>query len=118
MPQWGAGLLCVYIVLGLSRTTWRKAGRLVFVVTGIVIALVMASYMSSTPTPIFTPGAGNVAASAQQTTTTPGQTSTTGEDTAGRELYVTPAALAAAQSKEQQSSSSSSSSGSDGADGQ
>ena len=59
MPQWGVGLLVVYIVLGLSRTTWRKAGRLVFVVTGIAIAAVMVSYMHSTPTPVFIKGAAS-----------------------------------------------------------
>jgi hypothetical protein len=121
MPQWGAGLLALYIVLGLSRTTWRKAGRLAFVVTGIVIALVMVSYMHSTPKPIFTtlPN-GQIAQAPPQ----PGVAQKpSAEDTTGRELYVTPAAIAAAQSASQQqsysssSSSSSSSSTGGGADG-
>jgi hypothetical protein len=99
MPQWGVGLLCVYIVLGLSRTTWRKAGRLVFAVTAIVIALAMLSYMHSTPQPIFTKAPnGQLVPAPQQ----PGATQKpSGEDTTGRELYETPAAIAAAQSNTQ-----------------
>lgn len=116
MPQWGVGLLVVYIVLGLSRTTWRKAGRLVFVVTGIAIAAVMVSYMHSTPTPVFIKGAASQVAPPQ-----PGiQQKPSAEDTTGRELYVTPAAIAAAQSAAAQNNAqqASSSSADGGAAGQ
>lgn len=49
MTQWGMLLLCVFIALGVSRTSWRKAGRLALVMTTIVIAVAMLSYMHSTP---------------------------------------------------------------------
>src|SRR3954454_11309886 len=115
MPQWGVGLLAVFVVLGLSRTTWRKAGRLVFVITAIVIGAVMVSYMPPNPPPVFMKGPASQVAPPQ-----PGiQQKPSAEDTTGRELYVTPAAIAAAQSaaaqdNAQQASSSSADGGANG----
>ena len=44
-------MLCAYIALGATgRLTWRQAGRVALVLTAIVIAVVMVSYSSTTPT--------------------------------------------------------------------
>jgi Na+(H+)/acetate symporter ActP len=51
MTEWGMLLLCAYIALGATgRLTWRQAGRVGLVLTAIVIAAVMVSYSSTTPT--------------------------------------------------------------------
>ena len=45
MTAWGLLLLALYVGLGVSgRATWRKAGRLVAVLTGLVMVAVFASY--------------------------------------------------------------------------
>ena len=51
MTEWGMLLVCAYIALGATgRLTWRQAGRVSLVLTAIVIAVVMFSYSSATPT--------------------------------------------------------------------
>jgi hypothetical protein len=51
MTEWGMGLLCAYIALGATgRLTWRQAGRVAFVLTAIVLAVVVVQYSSITPT--------------------------------------------------------------------
>jgi hypothetical protein len=37
-------LLGAYVALGVSRLTWRKAGRLAVLLTAVVLAGVFASY--------------------------------------------------------------------------
>jgi hypothetical protein len=49
MTQWGMLLLCVYIALGLSRVSWRNAGRLAFVLTVVVIGAAIIGYKHSGP---------------------------------------------------------------------
>jgi hypothetical protein len=50
MTQWGMLLLCSFIVLGATgRITWRKAGRIALVLTGIVMTVVVISYERKTP---------------------------------------------------------------------
>ena len=44
MTNWGYLLLCVYVGLGVSRMTWRKAGTAGLVVTSVVLVAVFASY--------------------------------------------------------------------------
>jgi hypothetical protein len=51
MTEWGMLLLCAYIALGATgRLTWRQAGAAGFGLTVIVIAVVMLSYSTTTPT--------------------------------------------------------------------
>jgi hypothetical protein len=44
MTQWGTLLLVLYVLLGLSRATWRKAGRIALILTTLALVGVMASY--------------------------------------------------------------------------
>ena len=44
MPQWGIGLLAVYVVLGVSGAKWRKAGHIGVTVTAVVLLAVFARY--------------------------------------------------------------------------
>jgi hypothetical protein len=44
MTQWGFFLLCVYVALGVSRMSWRKAGTAAAMMTAIIMAAVFASY--------------------------------------------------------------------------
>jgi hypothetical protein len=56
MTEWGMGLLCAYVVLGVTgRLTWRQAGYAAFVLTVIVIAAVMVGYSKSTPIDEYIP---------------------------------------------------------------
>ena len=78
MTQWGMLLLCVYIALGVSRsTTRRQAGRIALVLTAVVIGVVMISYTTSGPSVPTPTLSDNIP------TTTNGKPST--EDTAGRQ---------------------------------
>lgn len=49
MTQWGMLLLCMFIVLGVGRTSWRKAGTIALLFTVIVLGVATTSYMHSTP---------------------------------------------------------------------
>jgi len=44
MPQWGMGLLALYVVLGVGGTKWRKAGHISVAVTAVVLLAVFAKY--------------------------------------------------------------------------
>jgi hypothetical protein len=44
MTNWGVLLLCAYIALGVSNTSWRKAGRLSLAATIIAIGAAMSTY--------------------------------------------------------------------------
>jgi hypothetical protein len=85
VTQWGMLLLCVYIALGVSRASWRKAGRLAVVFTVIVIGIVMAQYTSKTPKLVISPlngtNSGNLSSPAQNTD------SANSEDTTGRDYW-------------------------------
>lgn len=71
MTQWGMLLLCVYISLGVSRTTWRKAGRIALVLTTIVIGVVIISYRHKTIVDKYVPSLdAPVYATGVQTTST------------------------------------------------
>lgn len=51
MSEWGMLLLVAFIALGATgRLTWRQAGTVAFGLTVIVIAVVMVSYSTTTPT--------------------------------------------------------------------
>ena len=49
MTQWGMLLLCVYITLGVGRVSWRKSGHIAFVITAVVIAAAVVSYVHKAP---------------------------------------------------------------------
>ena len=49
MTEWGMLLICLYIGLGASGLTWRKAGQIALGVTTLVIAAAIVSYMHTTP---------------------------------------------------------------------
>jgi hypothetical protein len=56
MTQWGMLLLCAFIALGAtSRLTRRQAGRAALAVIVVVIAAVIVSYKTSTPTDKYIP---------------------------------------------------------------
>jgi hypothetical protein len=44
MTHWGFGLLAVYVALGLSRTSWRKAGRIATLATAGIVAYALHTY--------------------------------------------------------------------------
>lgn len=44
MSLWGYGLLATFLTLGVSRTSWRKAGRLTTMAALIVMAYAFHSY--------------------------------------------------------------------------
>jgi hypothetical protein len=45
MTTWGYLLLAAFVVLGLTdRTTWRRAGRAVVIVTALLMVVVFANY--------------------------------------------------------------------------
>jgi hypothetical protein len=44
MPQWGIGLLALYVVLGVSGAKWRKAGHVGLALTAAVLLAVFAKY--------------------------------------------------------------------------
>ena len=51
MTEWGMLLLCAFIALGATdRLKWRQAGVAALGLTVIVIAVVMVSYSTTTPT--------------------------------------------------------------------
>lgn len=44
MTHWGYALLAVFVVLGLSPVSWRKAGRLATMISVAVVAYALHSY--------------------------------------------------------------------------
>ena len=84
MTQWGMLLLCVYIALGLSRVSWRTAGRLALALTVVVIGTAIISYKHSGP-PLPTWNVGGTPADAVNAgvPVSPGTAAST-ESTAGR----------------------------------
>ena len=44
MPHWGYLLLVIYLALGLSSITWRKAGQIAMLLTLVVVVYSIASY--------------------------------------------------------------------------
>lgn len=44
MTKWGYGLLLIFVVLGLSGISWRKAGRLATMITIVVMVYAFHSY--------------------------------------------------------------------------
>lgn len=44
MTTWGYGLLVVFVALGLGPASWRKAGRIAFLVSVLVIGAAFAQY--------------------------------------------------------------------------
>jgi hypothetical protein len=44
MSGWGYGLLTTFVVLGVSRASWRKAGRLAAMATLVAMAYALHSY--------------------------------------------------------------------------
>lgn len=44
MTNWGYALLAVFVILGLSPASWRKAGRLATLITLAVMTYAFHSY--------------------------------------------------------------------------
>jgi hypothetical protein len=44
MTHWGEVLLILFVALGLSPVSWRKAGRLATMITLVVISYALHSY--------------------------------------------------------------------------
>jgi hypothetical protein len=88
MTQWGMLLLCVYIALGLSRVSWRTAGRLALVVTVVVIGAAIVGYKhSGPPLPSWNVG-GTPADAINAGRAVPPGTAPSTESTAGRSQEV------------------------------
>lgn len=89
MTQWGMLLLCAYIALGVGRSSWRKAGRFALVLTTVVIAVAMVSYLhSGPPAPSSNVGGSDINSAAASSVTGAAAGSTdpaTSENTAGRQ---------------------------------
>lgn len=85
MSQWGIGLLCAYIFLGVCRTTWRKAGYLAVILTAGTLAVVMVKYMTTAMT-VPSPSVLDVSGSSTlpRSNVTGGPYIPPGEDKAGR----------------------------------